>query len=99
MRKGGADATIGSTMHAGKTPLEYAISLNADAATLRELRRVCGVCGKSQGQIEGNILKCSKCLAAYYCSAACQLVDWPKHKAVCKAPAAADNDASEKERK
>jgi ankyrin repeat protein len=102
MRKGGADANIASTQSgiAGQTPLEHAIATGADAATLRELRRVCRVCGKSQGQIEGNILKCSKCLAAYYCSATCQLVDWPKHKAACKAPAAGAKDAaSEKERK
>jgi hypothetical protein len=44
---------------------------------------VCGVCGKTQGQLGKQILKCGKCLAAYYCSADCCLADKEKHMPVC----------------
>ena len=27
--------------------------------------------------------KCSRCKMVWYCSRACQVKDWPKHKAVC----------------
>eukprot|EP01114_Cavostelium_apophysatum_P016591 TRINITY_DN4757_c0_g1_i1.p1 TRINITY_DN4757_c0_g1~~TRINITY_DN4757_c0_g1_i1.p1 ORF type:complete len:817 (+),score=170.99 TRINITY_DN4757_c0_g1_i1:14-2464(+) len=41
----------------------------------------CAVCGKRGGKLK----KCSRCLARYYCSSACQQKDWPTHKAFCKA--------------
>ena len=31
-----------------------------------------------------ELMKCSKCRRARYCSAACQLADWPRHKKACK---------------
>lgn len=40
--------------------------------------RVCKVCQK-----EGKMMKCSVCMDAYYCSAACQKSDWKKHKKSC----------------
>jgi ankyrin repeat protein len=97
MRKSSADAGIASTnplnpFIAGKTPLEIAAIVGADAATLRELRRVCTVCGKTQGQIEGIILKCGKCLAAYYCSVECHTKDLAKHELVCEQMAAEETE-------
>jgi hypothetical protein len=94
MRQGNADASIGSSMHAGKTPLEYAISLNADAATIRVLRRVCAVCGKTPQGPKGKFNKCSACEAAHYCSGECQIADWPKHEGECE-QMAADREAAE----
>jgi hypothetical protein len=64
MRLGGADPSI-VTVHtpisdrrfqAGLNPLE--ISFNPTVSY--ELRRVCGQCGKSEGEIEGSIRKCGK---------------------------------------
>ncbi len=40
----------------------------------------CEVCNK-QGE---EILRCSRCLDAFYCSQACQLQAWPEHKKPCK---------------
>ena len=46
---------------------------------------VCGACGKHDD--DGAPLKqCSRCEAAYYCSAECQRRVWKEHKRVCKAP-------------
>jgi hypothetical protein len=42
-----------------------------------------------QGIVTGKGHKCSGCRTAYYCSPRCQRLSWPKHKAVCKALAAA----------
>ena len=41
---------------------------------------ICDTC------LEGynNVLKCSQCKVAKYCSQACQKRDWPKHKRYCK---------------
>jgi hypothetical protein len=59
----------------------------AAVAAARAKAGACAVCGKSK---RGGNNSCSKCTAVYYCGRACQLVDWPKHKRVCKkAPAAA----------
>jgi RNase P subunit RPR2 len=30
-----------------------------------------------------KLLKCSKCLASFYCGPACQRADWSEHKKVC----------------
>ena len=29
------------------------------------------------------MLRCSKCLASYYCNASCQKINWPIHKPNC----------------
>jgi hypothetical protein len=83
MGKGGADTSITSTQFNGMTPLEYAIDKNdADAKTIRQLRRVCGTCGVTPDK--GKFNKCGACQAMYYCSVECQRVDWPKHKGECE---------------
>lgn len=51
--------------------------------------RLCMACGKEQGcqqchGMEGKMLRCNQCKAAYYCSKACQVADWPTHKVRCK---------------
>jgi ankyrin repeat protein len=85
MRKGGADTSITSAQMSGKTPLEHAIAKgDADAETIRELRRVCGACGTTPDKNKGKFNKCGACQAMYYCSVECQRVDWPKHKGECE---------------
>jgi hypothetical protein len=85
MREGGADNSITSAQVSGRTPLEYAIDKgDADAETIRELRRVCGACSTTPDKNEGKFNKCGACQAMYYCSVECQRVDWPKHKDECK---------------
>lgn len=37
---------------------------------------------------DGAILRCSRCLQAWYCSQECQAADWKQHKKTCKRPAA-----------
>jgi hypothetical protein len=67
------------------TPLEYAIGKgDADAKTIRELRRVCGACSTTPDKNKGKFNECAACQAMYYCSVECQRVDWPKHKGACK---------------
>lgn len=46
----------------------------------------CAHCGKTTG-----LQRCSRCRATYYCSVACQHADWPRHKTVCRRPAAGTN--------
>ncbi|KAF5827114.1 hypothetical protein DUNSADRAFT_1310 [Dunaliella salina] len=43
--------------------------------------RACAECGKADG---GPLLRCGGCRIVRYCSAACQLKAWPKHKKLCK---------------
>jgi hypothetical protein len=87
MREGGADASIATThpSFAGTTPLRAATAEGADAKTVRQLMRVCGVCGKTKGDISS----CTRCRSAWYCGRTCQTVDWPKHQLVCEKMAAA----------
>ncbi|PSC71178.1 MYND finger domain [Micractinium conductrix] len=52
----------------------------------------CTCCNPACANLEGaseqvllpELMKCSKCRRARYCSAACQLADWPRHKKACK---------------
>jgi hypothetical protein len=46
--------------------------------------RTCAACGNQALQM----LKCSRCKAAFYCDAACQKRHWREHKAACGAAAA-----------
>ena len=39
----------------------------------------CGNCGATV-----NLMKCTKCSTAVYCSKTCQIANWPEHKMVCK---------------
>ena len=50
----------------------------------------CGNCGGTE-----DLLKCTRCASAAYCSKLCQTTDWPKHKMFCKMiskAATADNE-------
>jgi hypothetical protein len=46
--------------------------------------RTCAACGKQALQM----LQCSRCKAAFYCTAACQKRHWREHRAACGAAAA-----------
>jgi hypothetical protein len=84
MREGCADTSITSAQLSGKMPLQHAIDKgDADAKTIRELRRVCGACSTTPDKNKGKFNKCGECQAIYYCSVECQRVDWPKHKGEC----------------
>ena len=39
----------------------------------------CGNCGGTE-----NLMKCTRCSTAAYCSKKCQLAQWPEHKLICK---------------
>ena len=39
----------------------------------------CAVCGKEDTKA------CSRCKVTAYCGKSCQIADWPRHKAQCKA--------------
>ena len=47
----------------------------------------CGVCGIQEKDLEVKLLKCSSCMAVFYCSKECQKADWKAHKGWCKANA------------
>lgn len=40
----------------------------------------CHLCGKK----EKTMKYCSRCFYTTYCSKECQIIDWPKHKTICK---------------
>jgi hypothetical protein len=45
--------------------------------------KACGHCEKPE--THGNLMKCQRCKAIYYCSKECQVADWKIHKRTCKA--------------
>lgn len=52
----------------------------ADSEAGAELPSACKTCGKLS-----KTSKCSQCKSVAYCSKECQKLDWPVHKAACKA--------------
>jgi len=48
-------------------------------AFMQMLNMHCSTCTKKE-----KLLRCSRCLRAYYCNASCQKLDWEKHKEICK---------------
>ncbi|KAI0920201.1 hypothetical protein AcV5_010005 [Taiwanofungus camphoratus] len=57
---------------------------NGEEAPMEEGKK-CVACGKTE-----RLKLCSKCHAAWYCSAACQRANWPMHKQTCQ-PYSASN--------
>ena len=45
----------------------------------REFAKECSNCGKTE-----DLLLCSRCRCAYFCSASCQRAYWPFHKEWCR---------------
>ena len=59
------------------------------------------LCNNMQGPAEAGVVqgkghKCKGCSTAHYCGKECQAHHWKQHKPVCKAIAAAANDAAVK---
>ncbi|KAI9033478.1 hypothetical protein DFJ74DRAFT_763686 [Hyaloraphidium curvatum] len=57
-----------------------------DVEGLGKPRAICRRCEKSSttGPGSGSTKRCSRCKAAFYCSAQCQKADWPSHKPNCR---------------
>jgi hypothetical protein len=53
-------------------------------ARVREMED-CFVCGKGAQPDGSELMNCSRCHKAKYCSRDCQRTDWKKHKGVCRA--------------
>ncbi len=47
----------------------------------------CGACGKTDDEVK--LLHCAACKSVCYCGAACQTLDWRRHKPECRASVAA----------
>jgi hypothetical protein len=56
----------------------------------RFMGRACHNCFNTKA----NMLKCSLCLTAHYCTKECQKTNWPLHKAACGGAASVQNPAS-----
>ena len=54
---------------------------------MRDGNKLCRKCNKMEHSTEfqKNLLKCSRCKSAFYCSRECQVADWKAHKPFCKA--------------
>jgi hypothetical protein len=48
------------------------------------IKRALAMCGRCR--MIGRWRKCARCRAAYYCGAACQRADWPRHRDGCRPP-------------
>lgn len=46
--------------------------------------RICSYCQSINNK--GGLMKCGKCMAAYYCNARCQKLAWSAHKHCCEVP-------------
>ena len=46
--------------------------------------RICSYCHSSNNK--GGLMKCGKCMTAYYCNARCQKLAWSAHKHCCEVP-------------
>ncbi|KAJ5287052.1 hypothetical protein N7478_002738 [Penicillium angulare] len=51
------------------------------------VNRLCEVCGFTPS-LDVKLLSCARCKKIYYCTKACQKLDWPMHKPSCVAPGA-----------
>jgi hypothetical protein len=53
----------------------------------------CRNCGKGKSSDGVNLLRCSRCSIAKYCSPECQRADWKEHKKLCAKPVLDKMDA------
>lgn len=51
---------------------------------IAQIESACLNCGTEKSVSGGNLLKCSRCFSAKYCSVECQRANWKEHKKVCK---------------
>jgi len=58
------------------------------AQTLTFATRTCAGCGQVPEGGRQALMKCGTCKNSWYCSKACQVSDWPRHKAACRTLAA-----------
>jgi hypothetical protein len=59
---------------------KHSIRTRPKAQELRE----CNKCKAKETEGGPELSRCKRCRDVYYCSRACQVADWPRHKANCK---------------
>ena len=57
---------------------------------IQKSRQVCSHCGDSNVQLGRKLKTCSLCKNVMYCSKACQVKDWKKHKPICESHSSLD---------
>lgn len=60
-------------------PLNKTFALIFSGATMSDWAIKCNYCGRHDQEFK----RCTKCYSVYYCSKACQTIDWPNHKKTC----------------
>ena len=67
------------------------VAMRGQLPKLPQLPRSCGPCAKCGNEATK---RCSACDGVFYCGADCQNLDWPAHRAACKAARKANEAAS-----
>ena len=68
----------------GTVTSDFVISLLAGHVSSKQgLMEKCMDCGKREHELGRKLLRCARCMAAYYCDVHCQKKDWVSHKVVC----------------
>jgi hypothetical protein len=67
------------------------MAMRGQLPKLPQLPRSCGPCAKCGNEATK---RCGACDGVFYCSAACQNLDWPAHRAACKTARKAKEEAA-----
>lgn len=91
-----ASAGSSSAVASGATEAAELSSAGPAPAPAVRQRKRCEACGRSRRDLGGAKLQiCAGCKAVRYCSAACQLEDWPRHGPQCTEAMAAASEAAQ----